>query len=161
VYVLYAAHRLQDSPVGIISGSAVAVVLCMLIVIIMVIIFLRRSVYNCRYRLLPSSLLQIAAVGHEHIIKMSDGDKSVSSLKFVCHCHTGISDRATRNIPVTLTLFITILVRDKNVFSFVINNEYKHIFSGKMLLAPFTVYLTCFLCSTKLVMFVQNVYISA
>jgi len=43
--VLFAARHLQDSPVGIIAGSAVAVVLCMLIVIIMVIIFLRRSVH--------------------------------------------------------------------------------------------------------------------
>ena len=56
VYVLYAARRFQDSPVGIISGSAVAVVLCMLIVIIMVIIFLRRSVHNS-LTVLPSALL--------------------------------------------------------------------------------------------------------
>jgi len=42
--MLFAAHQLPDSPVGIIAGSAVAVVLCMLIVIIMVVIFLRRSV---------------------------------------------------------------------------------------------------------------------
>ena len=44
VCVMYAARHMAESPVGIIAGSAVAVVLCMLIVIIMVIIFLRRFV---------------------------------------------------------------------------------------------------------------------
>jgi len=83
-------------------------------------------------------------------------------MRFVCHCHTGISDRATRNILVTLTLFITTLVRERNVFSFVMNNELNTYFIlNKMLLALFTVCFTCLLCSTELVMFVNNVYVSA